>query len=154
MFVYVEMNCIWRAQGEVARGSSDCSHTHTHAHIRCWTTHVFMGRDRPPSSGIGIQVSVVRSEFQNGMQWLLEEKFCNLGTWISEVGKRYPYTGWFRRKGNLGGDSVGHCAKKVRMAMFVILNGYRDRDARFYTFKTFVNDNKGEIAVPFIFILI
>ena len=54
----------------------------------------------------------------------------------------------------LGGDSVGHCAIKVRMAMFVILNGYRDRDVRFYNFKTCVNDNKGDIAVHFISILI
>ena len=50
----------------------------------------------------------------------------------------------------LGGDSVSHCARKVRMAMFVILNGYRDRDFRFYNFKIFVNDNKGENVVPLI----
>jgi len=40
------------------------------------------------------------------------------------------------------------------MAMFLILNDYRDRAVRFYNYKTFVNDNKGEIAVAFIFILI
>ena len=53
-----------------------------------------------------------------------------------------------------GGDSVSHSAKKFRLAMFLILNGYRERPFRFYNYKTFVNDNKGEIAVPFIFILI
>jgi hypothetical protein len=45
----------------------------------------------------------------------------------------------------LGGDSVSHCAKKkVRMTMFLILNGYGDRSVPFYYYKTFVNDKKGE----------
>ena len=36
----------------------------THTHIRCWTTRLFfMGRDLSPATVIGIQVSVVRSEF-------------------------------------------------------------------------------------------
>jgi hypothetical protein len=53
---------------------------HTIEVICCWTTLFFVGRDRSPSSGIGINMSVVRIEFQNGMQWLGEGKFCNLGT--------------------------------------------------------------------------
>jgi len=40
------------------------------------------------------------------------------------------------------------------MAMFPILNGYRDTSVPFYNYKTFVNDKKGEVAVAFIFILI
>jgi len=39
----------------------------------------------------------------------------------------------------LGGDSVSHCAKKIRMATFLILNSYRDRTFRFYNYTTFVN---------------
>jgi len=52
----------------------------------------------------------------------------------------------------LGADSVGHRAKQVRMAMFLILNCYRDRAVPFYNYKIFVNDKKGEITVAFIFI--
>jgi hypothetical protein len=35
----------------------------------------------------------------------------------------------------LGGDSVGHCAKQVRMAIFIILNDYLDRVVTFYSYK-------------------
>jgi hypothetical protein len=38
------------------------------------------------------------------------------------------YTGWFKRKFNtLGGNSKGHCEKKVHINMCLILNRYRDR---------------------------
>ena len=51
----------------------------------------------------------------------------------------------------LGGDSVSHCAKKIRIAMFLILNGYRDRAVPFYNYKTFVNDKKRRNCCSFYF---
>jgi hypothetical protein len=35
----------------------------------------------------------------------------------------------------LGGGSNGHCAKKVYMNMYLILNGYRDRAVCMYKYK-------------------
>jgi hypothetical protein len=47
------------------------------------------------------------------------------------------------RKGSiLGGDSIGHCEKKVNMNMCLILNGYRDRAVGIYKYQSTVNGNK------------
>jgi len=56
---------------------------HTHEVIRCWTTLFLWDEFNPRSQAFlkkKIQMSVVCSEFQNGMQWLMEENFCNLRT--------------------------------------------------------------------------
>jgi len=57
---YVEMNSCRRAKVKLLVAAAT---VHTLEVIRCWPTHFFVGLDRSPSSGIRIQVSVVRSEF-------------------------------------------------------------------------------------------
>jgi hypothetical protein len=42
----------------------------------------------------------------------------------------------------LGGDSIGHCEKKVHMNMCLLLNGYRDRAVWIYKYKSIVNGDK------------
>jgi len=58
-------------------------------------------------------------------------KLCLRLAFTSSLLNKHPnnphYTGWFRRKNILVGDSACHGKKNVHMNMYLIPNGYRDR---------------------------
>jgi hypothetical protein len=128
---------------------------HTLEVIRCWATHFFLwdGID-PRSKALEYKCVLCGVKFRMGCSGAWKRIFVIWELELVKWGKDTLIQGDSGGKVKiLGGDSVSHCAEKIRIAMFLIPNGYRDRAVPFYDFKTFVNDKKGEIAVGFIFIL-